>query len=233
VSAGDHDAIASRPADNYDALAVKANYYAMIMLIDDQLKRIVDMLRDTGQLDNTIIVYMSDHGELLGDHGLILKGCRFFEGLVRVPLIFSWPEGFERGLASNALVETIDVAPTLLDAAGLPIPESMQGRSLVPLLNGQRDLHTHRPHVISEYFDAMGGHPDHTHGSMVCDGRYNSVVYHGHAIGELYDLERDPGEFDNLWGDPAHRELQYERVKYHLDAMMGTIGVGPPRFAHY
>ena len=55
----------------------------------------------------------------------------------------------------------------------------------------------------------------------------------GHAIGELYDLERDPGEFDNLWDDPAHRDLKLDRVKYHLDAMMGTIGIGPPRFANY
>jgi arylsulfatase A-like enzyme len=97
---------------DYDALEVKANYYAMIMLIDDQLRRIVDALRDTGQLENTIIVFMSDHGELLGDHGLILKGCRFFEGLVRVPLILSWPGHFDHGVASDALVEAIDVAPT-------------------------------------------------------------------------------------------------------------------------
>ena len=97
VAAGDHDSIASRPPRDYDALEVKANYYAMIMLIDDQLRRIVDALRDTGQLENTIIVFMSDHGELLGDHGLILKGCRFFEGLVRVPLILSWPGRFGRG----------------------------------------------------------------------------------------------------------------------------------------
>ncbi len=233
VSAGDHDAIASRPPDDYDALQVKANYYAMIMLIDDQLARIVDTLRDTGQLDNTIIVYMSDHGELLGDHGLILKGCRFFEGLVRVPLIFSWPARILRGVASEALVETIDVPVTLLEAAGLPVPESMQGRSLLPLLTGARDAQLHRPHVVCEYFDAMGGHPDHSHGTMVCDGRYKSVVYHGHKIGELYDLERDPGEFDNLWDDPACQALKLDRVKYHLDAMMGTIGIGPPRFANY
>ncbi|MEP7327767.1 MAG: sulfatase-like hydrolase/transferase [Betaproteobacteria bacterium] len=233
VAAGDHDAIASRPPDDYDALEVKANYYAMIMLIDDQLGRIVDTLRDTGQLVDTIIVYMSDHGEMLGDHGLILKGCRFFEGLVHVPLIVSWPEHVMHGVISNALVETIDVAPTLLAAAGLPIPDSMQGRSLLPLLTGQTDPHRHRSHVVCEYFDAMGGHPDHTHGTMVFDGRFKSVVYHGHAIGELYDLEHDPGEFDNLWDQPAHRELWGTRIKYHLDAMMGTIGIGPPRFANY
>jgi hypothetical protein len=104
---------------------------------------------------------------------------------------------------------------------------------LLPLLTGAQDPHAHRPHVISEYFDAMGGHADHTHGTMVCDGRYKTAIYHGHAIGELYDLERDPGEFDNLWNDPAYRELQYECVRYHLDAMMATVGIGPPRFVDY
>ncbi|MCB1999292.1 MAG: sulfatase-like hydrolase/transferase, partial [Rhodoferax sp.] len=87
---GGHDAIASA-RNEYDALDVKANYYAMIEQIDDQFARIMQTLRDTGQLENTIVVYMSDHGEMLGDHGLILKGCRFFDGLVRVPLILSWP----------------------------------------------------------------------------------------------------------------------------------------------
>ena len=230
---GGHDAVASHAPEAYDALEVKANYYAMIMLIDDQLKRIVDVLQSTGQLDNTIIVYMSDHGELLGDHGLILKGCRFFEGLVRVPLIFSWPGHFATGVTSDALVETIDVAPTLLEAAGLAGPESMQGRSLVGLLTQASEQARHKDHVVCEYFDAMGGHADRTHGSMVCDGRYKSVVYHGHRVGELYDLATDPGEFDNLWDRPDQRELQYDRVKYHLDAMMGTISSGPPRFVNY
>jgi arylsulfatase A-like enzyme len=231
----EHDLVASKPPDAYDALEVKANYYAMIMLIDDQFKRIVDALRDSGQLDNTLIVYMSDHGELLGDHGLILKGCRFFEGLVHIPMIFSWPERFTKGLQSEALVESVDVAPTLLEAAGLPVPESMQGASLMPILEGRADPHHHKDCVISEFHDSIGGprHTDHTHGSMVFDGRYKSVVYHGHRIGELYDLQEDPGEFDNLWDDPAARELKMERLKAHLDAMMATVSAGPPRSVAY
>jgi len=231
--AGDHDAIASAPPREYDALDVKANYYAMIMLIDDQLRRLVAALRDCGQLDDTIILFTSDHGELLGDHGLILKGCRFFDGLVRVPLIFRWPERFLRGCVSDALVETVDLAPTLLEAVGLPIPDAMQGRSLMPILTGAVAPDRHKPHVISEYYDAMGGHPGHTHGSMVFDGRYKSVVYHGHAIGELYDHAEDPGEFENLWDRAQARDLKAERLKAHLDAMMGTIGAGPPRFVNY
>lgn len=231
-SEGDHDSIASAPRE-YDALEVKANYYAMIMLIDDQLGRIVDALRSTGQLDDTIIVFHSDHGELLGDHGLILKGCRFFDGLVRVPLIFRWPQRFVRGLASDALVETIDLAPTLLEAAGMSIPHGMQGRSLMPILEGRAEPTVHKRHVISEYYDAMGGHADHTHGSMVFDGRYKSMVYHGHAVGELYDHASDPHEFENLWDAPHARALKGERIKAHLDAMMSTIGIGPPRSANY
>ena len=231
----EHDLVASKPPDAYDALEVKANYYAMIMLIDDQFRRIVDALRDSGQLDNTLIVYMSDHGELLGDHGLILKGCRFFEGLVHIPMIFSWPERFSRGVQSEALVESVDVAPTLLEAAGLPVPESMQGKSLMPILEGRADPHHHKDCVISEFHDSIGGprHTDHTHGSMVFDGRYKSVVYHGHRVGELYDLQQDPGEFDNLWDDPAAREIKMERLKAHLDAMMATVSAGPPRSLAY
>ncbi len=231
----EHDLVASAPPDAYDALEVKANYYAMIMLIDDQFRRIVDALRETGQLDNTLIVYMSDHGELLGDHGLILKGCRFFEGLVHIPMIFSWPARFASGLQSEALVESVDVAPTLLEAAGLPVPESMQGRSLLPLLEGRADPHRHKDCVVSEFKDSIGGpaHTDHSHGSMVFDGRYKSVVYHGHRIGELYDLQSDPGEFDNLWDDPAARELKAERIRAHLDAMMATVSAGPPRSGAY
>lgn len=231
----EHDLVASKPPDAYDALEVKANYYAMIMLIDDQFRRIVDALRDSGQLDNTLIVYMSDHGELLGDHGLILKGCRFFEGLVHIPMIFSWPERFAKGVQSEALVESVDVAPTLLEAAGLAVPESMQGKSLLPILEGRADPHHHKDCAISEFHDSIGGprHTDHTHGSMVFDGRYKSVVYHGHQVGELYDLQQDPGEFDNLWDDPAARELKMERLKAHLDAMMATVSAGPPRSVAY
>lgn len=232
VSAGSHDTIASA-RNEYDALEVKANYYAMIEQIDDQFARIVQALRDTGQLENTIVVYMSDHGEMLGDHGLILKGCRFFDGLVRVPLIMSWPGRFVEGLRSEALVETIDVAPTLMEAAGLEIPHGMQGKSLVPLLSGKSDPSRHKRVVVSEYRDAMGGHPDHTHASMVFDGRYKSIFYHGHDLAELFDHEEDPEEFHNLWPEPGHEDLKLRQLRGHLDALMATVDVGPPRFVNY
>jgi len=225
-----HDDFASNVPDSYDALEVKANYYAMIQQIDAQVGRLVEALRRTGQLDNTIVLYHSDHGEQLGDHGLMLKGCRFFDGLVRVPMIWSWPGRFAEGLESRALVELVDIAPTLLKALGLPQPWPMQGRSLLPILDGRADPDRHKSHVVSEFWDSIGGRPDHTHGSMVFDGRWKSVVYHGHPVGEIFDHAADPGEFDNLWGDPA---LRAERLKVHLDALAGTISSGPPRILDY
>jgi len=190
-------------------------------------------LRESGQLENTIVIYMSDHGEMLGDHGLILKGCRFFDGLVRVPLIMSWPGRFSNGLRSDALVETIDVAPTLMAACGLEVPGSMQGKSLLPLLAGQTDPHWHKSAVVSEYRDAMGGHADHTHASMVFDGRYKSIFYHGHDLAELFDSAEDPQEFENLWLHSDNDALKLKQMRKHMNALMATVDVGPPRFVNY
>ncbi|MCP4396572.1 MAG: sulfatase-like hydrolase/transferase [bacterium] len=225
----------SVPPDDYDARQVKAAYYAMIELIDDQFGRIIDELRESDQLENTIVIFTSDHGELLGDHGLIYKGCRFFESLVHVPLIMSWQAQGLQGLRSDALVELVDLAPTLLDAAGLEIPDYMQGKSLLPMLTGKQNLSYHKPHVISEYHGAIGGvqMPDQTHGTMYYDGHYKIVIYQGHRIGELYDLKRDPGEFDNLWNKAESQELKTTLLHKAFDAYLTTSSAGIRRTANY
>lgn len=220
------------PPESYNAFMVKACYYAMIELIDYQLSRIVDVLQETGQLDNTIIIFTSDHGELLGDHGLIYKGCRFFESLVHVPLVISCPGMFKKNLRSEALVELVDLAPTLLEATGIKIPYYMQGKSLLSLLKGRSSPNKHKMYIISEYNDALAL-PDKTHGSMYFDGRYKIIVYHNHDVGELYDLETDPGEFNNLWELPDYRELKCTLMKKHFDAMMSTISAGIERTGIY
>jgi arylsulfatase len=211
-----------------DAHTLQAAYYAMIKLIDDQLGRILDALETTDQRDQTVIIFTSDHGEMLGDHGLIQKGCRFYEGLVRVPLIWSWPGHFGSGLQSDALVELLDIAPTLLELAGQPIPERMQGRSLLPILRGLADPAHHREAVRCEYYDALAL-PDGSFATMWRDRRYKLVVYHGHGLGELYDLGNDPGEFENLWDDPAHQPLKLELLQRSFDASMLALDRGPRR----
>ena len=113
----------------------KASYYGMIKLIDEQVGRMLAALERTGQRDNTVVIFMSDHGELLGDHGLTAKGCRFYEGAVRGPLIISWPGRFRQGLVAGGLVELTDVAPTLAELTGEPL-QWTNGRSLLPILTG-------------------------------------------------------------------------------------------------
>ncbi len=223
---------ASEPPAGYDARLIKACYYAMIELIDHQFGRIIDTLEATGQLENTLIIFSSDHGELLGDHGLLYKGCRFYEALVHVPLMIAWPGKFPGGVKSTALVELVDLAPTLLEAAGLPVPDSMQGKSLVPLLAGEAGYGFHKPHVVCEYNDALD-RPDATHGTMYFDGRYKSIVYHGHSLGELYDLQEDPGEFNDLWDDARCRDLKAGLLLKHFDAIMATSDAGVARSGRY
>ena len=215
-------------AGKRDAGTLIAAYYAMIKLIDDQVGRIMAALEATGQRENTLVIFTSDHGEMLGDHGLIQKGCRFYEGLVRVPLIFSWPGHVKSAHRSDALVELRDVAPVLLELAGLPVPERMQARSLVPMLSGEESAGEHRDFVRCEFYDALD-QADGTFATMYRDRRYKLVVYHGHSLGELYDLEKDPGEFENLWDSPDHTAVKLDLMQRSFDASMLAMDRGPER----
>lgn len=230
----------SAPPASYDAQEMKACYYAEITLVDEQFGRIIDHLAAIGQLENTVILFHSDHGEMLGDHGLLYKGCRFFEGLVHVPMIVSGP-GIQANRRSDALVELVDIAPTLLEAAKIDIPHYMQGKSLLPLLSGETELDHHKDRVFCEYHDAMAAGTvnteerdfDASHGTMYFDGRYKLCLYHGHDIGELYDLKTDPDEFDNLWDEPAHKDLKLTLLKNHIDAFASTLSAGEERTKAY
>jgi arylsulfatase len=234
----DFQTTAREPA-SFNVQAIKAAYYAMIELIDENVGRMLDALERTGQLENTVVIFTSDHGEALGDHGLLLKGCRFYEGLVRVPLIVSWPGRFRGGLISDALVELTDITPTLLEICGLPVAERMQGRSLLSLLTGASNPHHHRNHVRSEYYRVLNpdvpGRDDFkgTYATMIRDNRYKLVVYHGHEIGELFDLRSDPWEFQNLWDDTDYAGVRFDLMKKSFDALAFAVDVGPEQVAYY
>jgi len=222
--------------DQFNGQTIKAAYYATIEHIDHELGRIIEALEQSGQLDNTIILFHSDHGDMLGDHGLLFKGSRFFEGAVHVPMIFACPQRFQSGLQSQALVELVDLAPTLLDAAGLDVPGAMMGQSLLPILNGQADPSVHKSHVICDFYDSLGYSPVDvpTQATMTFDGRYKMVIYHREGdLGELFDLDEDPGEFVNLWNEPTLEAFKLERMRAHIDAFMSTISPGLDRVAFY
>jgi arylsulfatase A-like enzyme len=211
-----------------DHRTLQAAYYAMIKLVDDQVGRMMDALKETGQLENTLVIFMSDHGETLGDHGLIQKGCRFYEGLVRVPLILSWPSKVKPGTVCDGLTELHDVTATIMEAAGQDIPGYFHGRSLLPIATGVSDDDSVRDFVRCEYYDALDL-ADGTLATMYRDGSHKLAVYHGHGFGELYDLENDPDEFDNLWDDPDHQAVKMELMHKSFDATMMAIDKGSKR----
>ncbi len=163
----------------------------------------------------------------------MLKGCRFYEGLVRVPLIFSSPGRFLKNVQREALVELVDMSATLLELAG--VQATTQGRSLLPLLEDAEQPDSHRDAVRCEYFDALDAHfteGSGTFATMRRTDRYKLVVYHGHQLGELYDLERDPWEFNNLWDDPSSQALKAELMHASFDDhVMLTTDVGSRRIA--
>ncbi|MFV0332472.1 MAG: sulfatase [Tropicimonas sp.] len=222
------------PPETYDIGRIRAAYAAMIAQVDEMVGQLVDRLDETGRRRDTLVLFMSDHGEMLGDHGLLYKGCRFYEGLVHVPMILSLPGQVCEGVRSDALVELVDIPATLLEAADLPLPAQNQGLSFWPLATGRTDPHRHKDFVLSEYFDALGA-PDFvgSRGSMYFDGRHKIAIYHDVGAGELFDLAEDPGELNDLWDSPGHAALKADLVLRHFSAMMCRSGAGAERVADY
>ncbi len=136
---------------------------------------------------------------------------------------------------SDALVETIDIAPTLLEAAGLTVPEAMQGRSLDADPDRQRGPGRAQARTsICEFNDAMGGHADQTPRRQWCSTAATSRwSITGTRWASCSTSRAIPDEFDNLWDAADAGALKLERLKYHVDAMMATISVGPPRYVDY
>ncbi|MFT5465417.1 MAG: arylsulfatase [Verrucomicrobiales bacterium] len=225
----------ARTPEEHDAHAKQARYYAMIELIDDQFARLLKGLDEAGQRENTLIIFTSDHGETLGDHGLMYKGCRFYEGLVRVPLIFNWPGKIKAGLQADGLVELLDFSATALDFSGVGVPEYHQGRSLRSVLDGSAAADVIRKSVRCEYFDSLDsfftGGPG-AFATMYRRGQYKLSLYHGFGLGELYDLESDPWEHKNLWSEAEFAPLKAKLIAESFDNhVLLTTDVGSRRIA--
>jgi arylsulfatase A-like enzyme len=208
---------------------VTAAYYAMIEQIDTAVGQMLDALEESGQTDNTIVIFMSDHGEMLGDHGIYLKGPYFYDCLTRVPLIVRWPKQFKAGLRVDGLVELIDLAPTLLEAADIPVEVGIQGKSLMKLLRGKTTVH--RSSVYCEYLDAQALYDVPPICSSVRDNRYKVAYYRGISAGELYDLQNDPSETHNLWTSVHHSDVREQMMTLLVDSMLGTTDPLPQRLA--
>ncbi len=215
----------------FDHRMIRAAYWAMCDNVDAQVGRILNALEKTGQMNNTIVIYTSDHGEMLGDHGIYCKGPYFYDCAIRVPLIISWPEMIQPG-QSSALVELTDLAPTILDAVGLQHHSGMQGRSLWPLLSGESPRNRHRDDVYCEYYNACerrGGPQPHL--TMVRTKAHKLVLDHTSAHGELYDLEQDPRESANQWADLWYSSVKIDLLVRLCNRMAWTVDPLPERRA--
>ena len=152
-----------------------------------------------------------------------------------MPLIFRWPGHFLSNLQRHSLVELLDLTATIIDLAGIEQPEHMQGRSLLPLLTQPDEPDQLRESVRCEYFDALDPHftgGSGTYATMYRNQRYKLSIYHGLGLGELYDLEEDPWEHNNLWDDPASAAIRAELTAASFDNhVLLTTDVGSRRIA--
>ena len=226
------------PPKHIDSRKLISAYYAQIEFIDYEIGRVIDYLEEIGELGNTVIIFHSDHGEMLGDHGLYFKGARFFESLVKVPLIISNPGTLLENVRSDALVELVDITPTILDLCHIEISKEVQGASLVPILTGERDPQRHKDSVFCEFNDALGPKTisnEHkgTHGIMYYDGHYKISVYDTGNVGELYDIWNDPNEFSDLWDSEDHTAVKSMMLEKLLFRYMGTASKGAERISEY
>jgi uncharacterized sulfatase len=179
-----------------------ATYYGMITMLDEHIGRILDHLDHRGLRDETLVVFTTDHGHFLGEHGLVTKGPFHFEEMIRLPMLVRQPGRVPPGSTSDAMVSLIDLAPTFLGTAGIPTPGAMQGLDLGPVLEGTGDIG--RDHVLVE----NRHEPSTVHLRTYVSDRYKLTTYRGRPWGELFDLDADPGEVRNLYDDPDCRDLR-------------------------
>jgi arylsulfatase A-like enzyme len=196
------------------------DYYGAVVGVDENLARVMKFLEDTRQMQDTLILYSSDNGFFLGDHGWYDK--RFmYEPSLRVPLLVRYPRLETKGKVLDQMVQNIDFAPTMLDFAGVPIPESMQGRSFRPMLEGaapadwRRSVYyayfenswllrgKSREEMSDPTFQFFTPHRVSPHRGVRTD-RYKLIEYYTEGdYWELFDLHSDPNELRNLYGDPS------------------------------
>ncbi len=188
------------------------DYTATLRAVDESVGRVLDYLDQEGLADNTVVIYASDQGFYLGEHGWFDKRW-IFEESARTPLLVRWPGVAKPGTVSKDIVSNLDFAETMLDAAGVPVPAEMQGRSLRPILTGKRPADW-RTSFYYQYFEWPAPHHVRPHYGVITD-RYKLVHFFGTVddYWELYDREKDPHELRNVLGDPAYAATKVELEK--------------------
>ncbi len=214
--------------------------YGMVSFVDQEIGRVMDKLDDMGLRENTIVVFLADHGDMMGDHWMVRKGPFHFDGLLRMPFIWSWPGHFEEGTRTNGLCSQVDFASTILDLCDVSIPEGSvpkiresnqepppwAGKSLKEQLLG--NANNVNDYVIVENDEDYLGLRLRT---FITD-KYKLTIYPGKSYGELFDLEQDPNELYNLWDSPRYDSVKSDLFKEFLNAYILQDSALPRRLCH-
>lgn len=197
------------------------DYLGTIKSVDENVGRVIDYLEANNLMDNTIIVYTSDQGFYLGEHGWFDKRFVYDESF-KTPLLISWPERIKAGSTSDALVQNLDFAQTFLEAAGVKQPADMQGKSMMPVLTG--DLKNwKRDAVYYHYYEHPSEHNVNRHYAAITKDYKLIHYYFDHDYWELIDRKKDPHEQHNYYNDPAYSKIRKE-MHQKLDALRKQYG---------
>jgi arylsulfatase A-like enzyme len=188
------------------------DYLATIASVDDSVGKLLDYLKESGLEDNTIVVYTSDQGFYLGEHGWFDKRWIFEESL-RTPMLARWPGVAKAGHVDKNLTSVVDIAQTFLEAAGVPADKEMQGASLIPLIKGETPKDWRKSFYYA-YYEYPQPHHVIPHYGVVTD-RYKLFRFFGTDVDywELFDLQKDPHEMQSVYGQAEYREVQADLEK--------------------
>jgi arylsulfatase A-like enzyme len=186
------------------------DYLRCVASVDDNVGRVLDHLETAGLAENTVVIYTSDNGFFLGDHGWYDKRFMYEESL-RIPLMIRYPGKIVAGSVSKDLIANCDFAPTILDFAGVEAPKEMQGRSLQPVLAGRTPADW-RKSVYYHYYEFPQPHHVHPHYGVRTD-RYKLINYYTLKEWELFDLQKDPHEMNSVYNNPGYAEVQGDLTK--------------------
>lgn len=185
------------------------DYLACVASVDDNVGRLLDWLDKNNLSKNTIVIYTSDQGFFLGDHNFFDKRFMYEESL-RMPFMIRWPQRIKAGSVSRSMILNVDFAPMILDAAGLKVPQDMQGRSFLPILEGRRPANW-RTSMYYRYYHP-GDHNVAAHYGVRTE-RYKLIYFNKLDQWELYDLKKDPQEMHNVYSDPGYKRILLDLKK--------------------
>jgi arylsulfatase A-like enzyme len=203
-----------------------ADYYAIISQLDDALGKVIDYLEESGAIENTIIIYTTDHGDMTGNHHMIDKHYNMYDDIIHVPMIMRWDGVITPGTSCEEFIcHYLDLAPTILDIINADIPDSYQGESLLDILRGEQARQS-RDYVLSSY----NGHLFGLYTQRMIRTHDLKLVWNLSDIDELYDLKNDPAELINQVGNPEYQDQLralrlklYDALKEACDPLVDTV----------